>query len=57
MDQDDPTSEKKDHVTRRVYERPHIEESGDFERLVLTCTHKTTPTCSGPLHPGGKVNS
>ena len=37
-----PPSEKK----RRPYEAPRIDESGRFERLVLTCTH-TPGTCAG----------
>lgn len=36
MKEEESTGER----DRRPYERPRVVESGDFERLVLTCLHQ-----------------
>jgi hypothetical protein len=45
-------SKQPDKVARRRYEPPAIEETGDFERLVLSCGHHPddvdNEACGGP---------
>ena len=38
---------------KRSYQAPRIEETGEFERLVLTCTHQPggDPACTVPIPP------
>ena len=45
----DPKDTRNDQP-RRPYEPPRIEESGEFERLVLACGHE--PGGSGSCNPG-----
>lgn len=42
-------SQKVQEPPKKPYAPPAIEESGSFERLVLTCTH--LPTGMGNCHP------
>ena len=47
----DPKSEPK--PAKRPYEAPAVEETGDFERLVLACAHTPSggPACTDPMDP------
>ena len=44
-DRERPQPDKK---PKRPYQKPLVEETGDFERLVLTCNHKPGPCGSSP---------
>jgi hypothetical protein len=44
------TTIKTETPPKRPYVPPAIEETGTFERLVLSCTH--LPTGQGNCHPG-----
>ncbi len=50
MDTTDDKLQDNEHSTRRPYETPQIEETGTFERLVLSCVRDPLdPPCDIPL--------
>ena len=55
MDTKRSDQEPKEEASKRPYEGPRIEESGDFERLVLACSHLPGPCGQAP--PKGTANS
>lgn len=44
IEQDQP-SEPLTSPEKRQYKAPRVEETGDFERLVLSCSHRTGVAC------------